>query len=194
MFIDALPGWPLFRNLFLYFCVNICLYTCVETSADLAALSEYYTDAGPECQDWTGVKWCTKRSLVTLGEFKTAIKNREISFSVYFQKLPIHFHKPSFPSLYFFNVRRTQSRGLLCLTARLSSLRWPSCWGPPLCTGTGRCLLGFAEGGRFQAGTEFPEEEKEKTKEAVWVSLLTGLANLAWYKTGGCAAPSSDPY
>lgn len=76
-------------------------------------------------------------------------------------------NKPSFPSLYLFYVRRTLSCGLPCLTARLSSLRWPSCWGPPLCTGTGRCLRGFAEGGHFPAGTGFPEEEKEKTREAV---------------------------
>lgn len=59
---------------------------------------------------------------------------------------------------------------MLCLTARLSSPRWRSCWGPRLCRGTERCLLECAGEGRSPAGTVFPGEEEEEEK-AGWLLI-----------------------
>lgn len=97
---------------------------------------------------------------------------------------------------------------MLCLTSRLSSLRWRSCWGPRLCRGTARCLRECAAGGRSPARTEFPKEEKEKTQwllvsmeEGWW--KMTGFHGWEWtdhwrlwwllMKTRGRAVPSLDP-
>lgn len=51
------------------------------------------------------------------------------------------------------------------LTSLLSSLLWRSCWGPRLCTGTGQCLLEYAEGGRSPIRTGFPGEDSMSSSQ-----------------------------
>lgn len=77
---------------------------------------------------------------------------------------------------------------MLCLTARLSSLRWRSCWDPRLYRGTVRCLRECAEEGHFQAGTGFPGYREEKTgwlfisvEDGWWTMIRVSLLRMDFF-------------